>query len=69
MPEALSTKIKPIDIKALFAEKNPRLARLIPGFIYRYINHILHIHEVNEIMDKYGDMPGIDFVHNVVKLK
>lgn len=67
MSEELSTEIKPINIQALFAEKNPRLARLIPGFIYRYITHIMHIHEVNEIIDKYGTLHGIDFVRNVVE--
>jgi len=67
MTEEHLTNIKPIDIKALFAEKNPRLARFIPGFIYRYINHIMHIHEVNEIIEKYGSLHGIDFVRNVVK--
>jgi putative hemolysin len=67
MSAELSSKVKPIDIKALFAEKNPRLAKLIPGFVYRYINYIMHIEEVNEIMDKYGSMPGIDFVNHVVK--
>ncbi|MEN6454766.1 MAG: 1-acyl-sn-glycerol-3-phosphate acyltransferase [Prolixibacteraceae bacterium] len=67
MTEEHLTNIKPIDIKALFAEKNPRLARFIPGFIYRYINHIMHIHEVNEIIEKYGNLHGIDFVRNVVK--
>lgn len=66
MPEEYVTNIKPIDIKALFAEKNPRLARLIPGFVYRYINHIMHIREVNEIIERYGSMRGIDFVRNVV---
>ena len=67
MSEEFSTKIKPIDIRALFVEKNPQLARFIPGFVYRYITRIMHIPEVNEIMDKYGAMPGIDFVHHVVK--
>lgn len=63
MPEEL----KQIDIKSLFAEKNPRLARLIPGFVYRYINHIMHIREINEIIVNYGTYRGIDFVHHVVK--
>lgn len=67
MSEELSNKIKPIDIKALFAEKNPGLARLVPGFVYRYINHIMHIHEVNEIIARYGALRGIEFVHHVIK--
>jgi putative hemolysin len=59
--------IRPIDIKGLFAEKNPKLARLIPGFVYRYIHHIMHIDEVNEIIARYGQQRGVDFVHNTVR--
>lgn len=59
--------IRPIDIKGLFAEKNPRLARLIPGFVYRYIHHIMHIDEVNEIIARYGQQRGVDFVHSTVR--
>lgn len=67
MSEKLSNEIREIDIKALFAEKNPRLARFIPGFAYRYINHIMHIREINEIIVNYGHSRGIDFVRNVVR--
>ena len=56
-----------IDVKQLFQEKNPGLARLIPGFVYRYINHIMHLNEINEIIEKYGDQTGVDFVHKVVQ--
>ncbi|MEL7585449.1 MAG: 1-acyl-sn-glycerol-3-phosphate acyltransferase [Prolixibacteraceae bacterium] len=66
MPEKLPAEIREIDIKALFAEKNPRLARFIPGFVYRYINHIMHIREINEIIVNYGNSRGIDFVRNAV---
>jgi putative hemolysin len=67
MSEELSDKIKPIDIKALFAEKNQRFAKLVPGFVYRYINHIMHIREINEILSRYGNQRSIDFVQSVVE--
>lgn len=59
--------IKPIDIRAVFKEKSPRLAKLIPGFVYNYITRIMHIHDVNEIIAKYGDKKGVEFVHKVVE--
>ena len=38
---------KPISIKEMFLKKNHALAKRIPGFVYRYINRILHIDEIN----------------------
>lgn len=59
--------LKPINIRALFEEKNPGLARLLPGFVYRYINRIGHIDECNEIIARYGRLTGIDFVHGSIE--
>lgn len=67
MADQYPNGIKPIDIRAVFAEKSPKLARFIPGFIYNYITRIMHINDVNEILAKYGDQKGIDFVHKVVE--
>lgn len=67
MPEDYPSGIKPIDIKSLFLEKNPRLGKMLPGFIYRLINRIMHIREVNEILSKYGNLRGIEFVNSIVK--
>lgn len=60
------TRMEPIDLKALFREKNPGLAKLIPQFVYNYIDRIVHIDEVNEIIEKYGDLEGADFATAVV---
>jgi len=67
MDEQYPNGIKPIDIRAVFKEKSPKLAKLIPGFVYRYISRIMHIRDVNEILAKYGDKKGIEFVHQVVE--
>ncbi|MFV0365342.1 MAG: 1-acyl-sn-glycerol-3-phosphate acyltransferase [Mangrovibacterium sp.] len=61
------TKMEPIDLKALFKEKNPGLAKWIPKFIYNYIDKIMHIDEVNEIIEKYGHLQGADFASAVMK--
>ncbi len=61
------TKMQPINLKELFKAKNPGLAKWIPRFVYNYINRIVHIDEVNEIIEKYGDLKGADFASAVVK--
>lgn len=50
-----------IDVKELFYKKNPGLARLIPGFVYSYLRHIIHQDYINWFLDKHGHKKGIDF--------
>ena len=59
-------KIKPINIKELFAAKSPKLARFIPGFVFRFINRMLHLDFMNDIMIRNSHLKGIDFVDQAV---
>lgn len=59
--------IKRIDIKAMFIKKNPGLGKKLPGFVYRYINRIMHIDEINEIIEKHSEERGIEFARSIVK--
>ncbi len=59
--------VKPINIRTLFNEKNPKIARLLPGFVYNYINRIGHIDECNEIIRLYGDREGVDFANGAIE--
>lgn len=54
--------MNPLVLKDIISEKNSRLARRIPGFVYGWLNRILHIRELNEIIFRYGDKKGIEFV-------
>lgn len=58
---------KPINIKEVFLKKNPKLAKKIPGFVYRYITRIMHIEEINEILVKHGNERGVEFANSMVK--
>ena len=58
--------VKPISIKGMFLEKNPRLATKIPGFVYQYINRILHIDEINELLANHGTEKGTEFAQSMV---
>jgi putative hemolysin len=50
-----------IDIEKVVAEKNPALAKWLPGFVMRYIKRIVHQDEANEVMNLHGDKIGLDF--------
>lgn len=67
MTNAKAPKLKPINLRALFKEKNPKVASLLPGFVFRYINRIAHIDECNEIIKNYGDQEGVEFADSVVR--
>ncbi len=60
-------QLKPINIRELFYEKNPGLARLIPGFIYRLIHRIMRLDFMNGFIIKYGHLSGIEFVNASVR--
>jgi putative hemolysin len=57
---------KAIDIKKVFYQKSPKIAKLIPGFIYRYIKKIVHEDFLNDFMARYGDKIGVDFANAAI---
>lgn len=59
--------VKLINIREVFQKKNPKLAKKLPWFVYRYINHIMHIDEINEILINHGNEKGIEFANSMVK--
>ena len=62
-----NTAVK-IDIEEIIRSKNPGLAKILPGFILRYIKKILHQDEINAFLEEKKDLFGIDFVHAVLEL-
>jgi putative hemolysin len=54
--------LEKIDVKEVFYSKNPKVARLIPGFIYRYLRKIIHEDEINEVLPKISHLSGLEFV-------
>lgn len=53
--------MKEVDIRKIFKEKNPRLAPYIPGFVYSYLDRILHVDFINYFLEKHGDKRGVEF--------
>jgi 1-acyl-sn-glycerol-3-phosphate acyltransferase len=55
-------EIQKFDIQKVFYEKSPRVARMMPGFIYTYLKKILHQDFVNDYLERHGDKMGLDFM-------
>lgn len=51
-----------INIKKVFRQKNPKLTRLIPDFIIRYLQRVIHQDELNAALKKFKDKTGLDFI-------
>ncbi len=60
-------RIKPICLEQLFKSKNPRLAAIIPGFVYALLKRIICIDQINDFISKYGDRKGIDFADGILE--
>lgn len=58
---------KPINIEKVFMEKNPRLAKLMPRFIFSFINRVLHVDFLNAIFTRNGHLKGIEFVNKAIQ--
>jgi 1-acyl-sn-glycerol-3-phosphate acyltransferase len=67
MAEQDVPRIQHIDIKEVFRSKNPKLARLIPGFIYRYLKRIIHEDFINYFLGKHGHKHDMDFVDAAIE--
>ncbi len=58
---------KPFSIREVFADKSPRMAKLVPGFVYNYISRILHLDYINGFLEKNGHEMGVNFVYKAVE--
>lgn len=59
-------KSRLIDIEKVFAEKNARLLKFIPGFVIRYLKRIIHQDELNDAIERYKDIMGLDFIELIL---
>lgn len=63
MKEAtMSSAKKHVDIKKVFTEKSPKLAKWIPGFVFKYLRRVLHEDFTNYFLSKHGEKMDMEFV-------
>jgi 1-acyl-sn-glycerol-3-phosphate acyltransferase len=69
MPPEIETpdrQIKFVNIRKIFYDKNPSLARLLPGFVFRYLERIAHQHDINAFLERHGEKTGLDFARAAI---
>lgn len=57
-----SEELQLIDVEKVFASKDERLLKRIPGFFIRYLKRIVHQEEINDFLIKNQGITGIPFV-------
>jgi len=55
-----------VNVREVFRIKNPRMAKILPGFVYRYIERIVHQDYINDLLCRHGEKRGLDFIHAVL---
>lgn len=55
-----------IDIEQVFANKNPALLKIIPGFVIRYLKRITHQDGVNRIIIQNNHIKGLPFAQAIL---
>lgn len=55
-----------IDIERVFASKNPRLLKFIPGFVISYLKRVIHQKEINAALERFKDKMGLDFIDAIL---
>ena len=58
--------ITQIDIKQVLRQKAPSVARKIPGFMVDYLIRTVHQDELNEILRRYHDKDGVEFMQELI---
>ena len=55
-----------IDLRKIFTAKVPKLMKHMPNWLFRRIQRLLHEDDINEILTKYADKEGVDFINALV---
>lgn len=56
-----------IDSAKIIAESNFPVLKKLPGFIIKWIAHIIRQDEMNRILEKYADESGADFLVKIIE--
>lgn len=50
-----------VDVEKILADKNPKIRRLLPGFVVRYLKRIVHQDDINTILRNFGHLYDAEF--------
>ncbi|NOY38105.1 MAG: glycerol acyltransferase [Chlorobi bacterium] len=57
-----------IDIEKVINNKDPRLLKVLPGFLIRYLKRIIHQEELNTFLSEHGHLEGLPFIRAALEM-
>jgi putative hemolysin len=61
------TDIPLIDVRKVFYDKNPKLAKWIPGFLFGFFERLIHQKEMNRMLIQTRGLQGVEFIRACFK--
>lgn len=58
---------KVIDLRKVFTAKVPKLMKHMPEWAFRRIQRLLHEDDINDILVRFKDLQGVEFINAVVQ--
>jgi putative hemolysin len=55
-----------VNVRKLFKEKNPRLAKWMPGFVFSWVERLIHQKELNEALANTDHLKGVAFANHIL---
>lgn len=55
-----------VDLDKVIADRNPRLARLLPRFLMRYLKRIIHQDEINHVLRSFSHQTPVEFIRSTL---
>ncbi len=55
-----------VDLDKVIADKNPRLARLLPHFLKSYLKRIIHQDEINHVLRSFSHQTPVEFIRSTL---
>ncbi|HNV81115.1 MAG: 1-acyl-sn-glycerol-3-phosphate acyltransferase [Tenuifilaceae bacterium] len=59
---------KYIDLEKVIASKNPKLLKILPRFLLRYLKRIIHEDDINRALNEFGHKQNDEFIEEVLKM-
>lgn len=56
-----------INVENILKTKNPKLEKIIPGFVVKYLKRIVHEQEINDFLSRTQNVNNLEFVEECVK--
>jgi putative hemolysin len=61
------SNFKIIDVRRVLLAKNPKLGRIIPSFLFNYLEKTIHQDELNGFLDESGHLKDVELVDAALK--